>query len=44
MFEDNSGCIDKDWLLLKKLFKKKNMARKECILLPFKTLNKIVSK
>ena len=44
MFEDNPGCIDKDWLLLKKLFKKENMARKECILLPFKTLNKIVSK
>ncbi len=26
-----------------KLFKKKNISRKECILLPFKTLKKIVS-
>ena len=28
---------------LKLIFKKKNISRKECILLPFKTLKKIVS-
>ena len=28
---------------LKKLFRKKNFSRKECILLPFKTLKKIVA-
>ena len=31
------------WDLLKKLFKKKNFSRKECILLPFKTLKKMVA-
>ena len=31
------------WGYLKKLFKKKNFSRKECILLPFKTLKKIVA-
>ena len=35
--------IDKKWLFFKKLFKKKNISRKECLLLPFKTLKKIVS-
>ena len=30
------------WENFKKLFKKKNIYRKECILLPFKTLKKIV--
>ena len=32
------------WDSLKRLFKKKNFSRKECILLPFKTLKKIVTK
>ena len=42
-FEGNSGIIEKKWLFLKKLFKKENIIRKECILLPFKALKKIVS-
>ena len=42
-FDKNSKIIEKKWLFLKKLFKKKNITRKECILLPFKTLKKIVS-
>ena len=42
-FEGNSKKIAKKWLFLKKLFNKKNLSRKECILLPFKTLKKIVS-
>ena len=33
----------KKLLLFQKLFHKKNLIRKECILLPFKTLKKIVS-
>ena len=33
----------KKLLLFQKLFHKKNLVRKECILLPFKTLKKIVS-
>ena len=42
-FDGNFEIIEKKWLVLKKLFKKKNLSRKDCILLPFKTLKKIVS-
>ena len=42
-FEGNNDVIKKKWKLMDKLFKKKNIARKECILLPFKTIKKIVS-
>ena len=41
-FEGNSKMIDK-WKIMKKLFKGKNQSRKECILLPFKAVKKIVS-
>ena len=41
---DNDSKIKKiKWVNLKKLFHKKNISRKECILLPFKTLKKIVA-
>ena len=43
-FDENNEIKEKKWVLLKKLFKKKNISRKECILLPFNTLKKIVSK
>ena len=43
LFDNDPKYIGKKWLLLKKLFKKKNISRKECILLPFETLKKIVS-
>ena len=42
-FEGKIDSIGKKKLLLGKLFTKKNLSRKECILLPFKTLKKIVS-
>ena len=42
-FEGDFEIIRKKWKSLDKLFKSKNLARKECILLPFKTLKKIVS-
>ena len=42
-FEGNSAIIKKKWKLMSKLFKSKNKTRKECILLPFKTVKKIVS-
>ena len=42
-FDDNFEIIEKKCLILKKLFRKKNIYRKNCILLPFKTLKKIVS-
>ena len=43
-FDENIMIKEKKWALLKTLFKKRNFARKDCILLPFKTLKKIVSK
>ena len=42
-FDGNSDIIKKKWKLMQKLFKSKNKSRKECILLPFKTVQKIVS-
>ena len=42
-FDDNGKLIKKKWNILQKLFKSKNLARKECILLPFKAVKKIVS-
>lgn len=39
-FENNKIEFPKDWKKLEVLFNKKNIARKECILLPFKTLAK----
>ena len=42
-FDDNFEIIEKKCLIFKKLLKKKNILRKNCILLPFKTLKKIVS-
>tara|TARA_B100001057_G_scaffold414706_1_gene431882 strand:- start:833 stop:1231 length:399 start_codon:yes stop_codon:yes gene_type:complete len=42
-FDGNFKSFNKKWLLLKKLFNKKNLPKKNCILLPFKTLKKIVS-
>ncbi len=43
-FEGNVENIEKKWKLLNKIFNDKNLSRKECILLPFKTIKKIVSK
>ncbi len=42
-FEGDFEIINRKWKNLGKLFKKKNLSRKESILLPFKTLKKIVS-
>ena len=42
-FDDNVKIIEKEWISLKKLIKKENVNKKDCILLPFKTLKKIVS-
>ncbi len=43
-FENDNEIFNKKWSLFKNLFNQKNLLRKECILLPFKTLQKIVSK
>jgi len=42
-FDKDIDIKKKNWVSLKKLFKKENLSRKECILLPFKTLKKIVT-
>jgi len=39
-FENKEIKFSKDWKPLEKLFDNKNISRKECILLPFKTLSK----
>ena len=42
-FNDDVKITDKKLISLKKLIKKENIKKKDCILLPFKTLKKIVS-
>ena len=42
-FDDNVKITEKEWVSLKKLIKKENVNKKDCILLPFKTLKKIGS-
>ena len=42
-FNDDIKITDIKWKSLKKLIKKKKINKKDCILLPFKTLKKIVS-
>lgn len=39
-FENTSSKFPKEWKIFEKLFKEKNISRKECLLLPFKTLAK----
>ena len=43
-FNKNQVSIEKKWSFLGKLFDKKNISRKECILLPFNALKKSISK
>ncbi len=43
IFESTKTSLENHWKDFKELFDKKNVSRKECILLPFKTLKKIVS-
>ena len=40
LFEDDLTNIPKEWNIFKKIFNKKNIARKDCLLLPFKTVSK----
>ncbi len=42
-FNKNHETIEKKWSFLSKLFDHNNISRKECILLPFNALKKIVS-
>ena len=42
-FEKNDNSFSKEWVLFNKLFDKKNISRKECLLLPFKALSKALN-
>ena len=42
-FESGNDIMHKKWVIFNRLFNIKNLAQKECILLPFKALKKIVS-
>ncbi len=42
-FNKEQENIEKKWSFLSKLFDQKNLSRKECILLPFNALKKIIS-
>ena len=39
-FEKDQSVFPKEWSVFNKLFNKKNISRKECLMLPFKTLSK----
>ena len=39
-FSDDKNKFPKKWKIFNKLFNKKNVSRKECLILPFKTLAK----
>ena len=39
-FEDNLSNIPKEWKIFKQIFDKKNISRKDCLLLPFKAVSK----
>ena len=39
-FEKDRSAFPKEWSVFNKLFDKKNISRKECLMLPFETLSK----
>ena len=39
-FEENVSNIPKEWKIFKQIFDKKNISRKDCLLLPFKAVSK----
>ena len=42
-YEKENGSFPKEWSVFNKIFNKKNISRKECLLLPFKTLAKALN-
>ena len=44
LFQDNSKSIPKNWRSFKTIFKKQNLSRKECLLLPINALMQIIKK
>ena len=42
-FEKENVIFSREWSIFNKIFNKKNSSRKECLLLPFKTLSKALN-
>ena len=42
-YEKKNDSFPKEWSVFNKIFNKKNISRKECLLLPFKTLAKALN-
>ena len=42
-YEKKEDSFPKEWSVFNKIFNRKNISRKECLLLPFKTLTKALS-
>ena len=42
-YEKENDSFPKEWSVFNKIFNKKNISRKECLLLPFKTLTKALN-
>ena len=42
-YEKENGSFPKEWSVFNKIFNRKNISRKECLLLPFKTLTKALN-
>ena len=43
IFENTKISLEKKWMSFKELFNEKNVSRKECLLLPLRTLNKALN-
>ena len=42
LFENTKLVLEKKWISFKELFNKKNNSRKECLLLPLRTISKAI--
>ena len=43
IFENTKIILEKKWISFKELFNKKNLSRKECLLLPLRTVDKALN-
>ena len=43
IFDNTKIILEKKWISFKELFDKKNISRKECLLLPLRTVNKALN-
>ena len=43
IFENTKIILEKKWVSFKEIFDKKNISRKECLLLPIRTVNKALN-